>query len=83
MSVILFVSFQPFPVEPHKGWKLNSFLHGHRVWTQEISPNNSDLGLDVFAAYAKVRVPPQVVLQKTCEGGVFGDNSRIIFSTFP
>lgn len=59
----LLKSLKPFPVEPHKGWKLNSFLHGYRVWTQEISPNNSDLGLDVFAAFSKVRVAPQHVLQ--------------------
>lgn len=59
----LLKNIKPFPVEPHKGWKLHSFLHGCRIWTQEISPNNSDLELEVFAAYAKVRVPPQLILQ--------------------
>lgn len=59
----LLKSLKPFPVEPHKGWKLNCFHHGCRVWTQEISPNNSDLGLDVFAVFTKVRVPPQLILQ--------------------
>ena len=24
--------FQPFPVSYQKGWKIHSFIHGHRVW---------------------------------------------------
>ena len=55
--------FQPFPVGIHKGWKLHSFINDTQVWGQEISPDSSDTSLDVYGAFCKVRIPPQVCIE--------------------
>ncbi|ESO87743.1 hypothetical protein LOTGIDRAFT_234975 [Lottia gigantea] len=56
---------KPFPVGCQKGWKIDSFAHGHRVWFHFLTkPNNDSLiNLKVHAAYSKVRASSQYVLQ--------------------
>ena len=60
MLILMLTLFQPFPVSIHKGWKLHSFQNCSRVWHQEISVNSSNANHNIYAAFNKVRVSPQV-----------------------
>ncbi|XP_076442058.1 uncharacterized protein LOC143281040 [Babylonia areolata] len=74
----LFKNAKPFPVSYQKGWKIHSFIHGHRVWfhfltfsrashsTQSLASNNGASSapcIKVFATFDRIRASTQSLLQ--------------------
>lgn len=53
---------QPFPVGYQKGWKINSFIHGHRVWFHFLTFTQSPTApcIKVYAAFDKINASAQV-----------------------
>ncbi|KAK6182597.1 hypothetical protein SNE40_010246 [Patella caerulea] len=84
---------KPFPVSCQKGWKIDNFSHGHRVWFHFLTQPDGHQVLNnvkVYGAYSKVRASSQFVLQLlkdislTCEWkpGVIA-TSFVLTSTTP
>ena len=68
------LSGQPFPVSYQKGWKIHSYMHGHRVWFHFLTFTRAPSGtaggahsgahsapcIRVFATFDRVRASSQV-----------------------
>ncbi|BFZ11970.1 hypothetical protein BsWGS_15008 [Bradybaena similaris] len=61
----LFKSVKPFPISCQKGWKIDSYAHGHRVWFNFLTfPYNSHApSIKVYAVFSVIHSKPQVLLQ--------------------
>ena len=54
--------FQPFPISNQKGWKIDSYAHGHRIWFSFLTfPHNINApSIKVFAAFDRIASSSQV-----------------------
>ncbi|KAH9512463.1 hypothetical protein Btru_038475 [Bulinus truncatus] len=61
----LFKNVKPFPISCQKGWKIDSFSHGHRIWFNFLTfPHNLNAPfIKVYAAFDRVKSSSQGFLQ--------------------
>lgn len=57
-------AFQPFPISCQKGWKIDSYAHGHRIWFNFLTfPHNLNApSIKVYAVFNQVQSSAQVLL---------------------
>ncbi|CAG5132766.1 unnamed protein product, partial [Candidula unifasciata] len=60
-----YVLSKPFPISCQKGWKIDSYAHGHRIWFNFLTfPYNSHApSIKVYAVFSVVHSKPQALLQ--------------------
>ncbi|KAI8788831.1 hypothetical protein BgiMline_008309 [Biomphalaria glabrata] len=61
----LFKNVKPFPISCQKGWKIDSYAHGHRIWFNFLTfPHNLNApSIKVYAAFDRVKSSSQGFLQ--------------------
>ncbi|XP_035825709.1 uncharacterized protein LOC101845400 isoform X2 [Aplysia californica] len=61
----LFKNVRPFPISNQKGWKIDSYAHGHRIWFNFLTfPHNINApSIKVFAAFDRIGASSQALLQ--------------------
>jgi len=61
----LFKNVRPFPISNQKGWKIDSYAHGHRIWFSFLTfPHNINApSIKVFAAFDRIASSSQALLQ--------------------
>lgn len=61
----LFKNVRPFPISCQKGWKIDSFAHGHRIWFNFLTfPHNLNApSIKVYAVFDVVKSSSQSLLQ--------------------
>ncbi|RUS68671.1 hypothetical protein EGW08_023568, partial [Elysia chlorotica] len=65
ITIFWHYKLHPFPISCHKGWKIHSYAHGHRIWFNFLTfPHNVNApSIKVYGVFDCVRSSSQGLLQ--------------------